>query len=133
MQLRSDNIRRVMLRNDYAGQNCCIAATLEVVGERWTMLILRDALGGVCRFEDFQRGLGVAPNILNARLRRLVNAGVMERVPYQERPVRYEYRLTESGRDFRPVIAALHGWGASHCPSTSAEAPGTRQHARARA
>jgi len=120
-----------MLRNDYAGQNCSIAATLEVVGERWTLLILRDALAGVSRFEDFQRRLGVAPNILNARLRRLVGAGVMERVPYQERPVRYEYLLTDSGRDFRPVIAALSDWGVAHCRSGATKSAGTPR-ARAR-
>jgi len=130
MQLTSDNIRRTMLRNDYAGQNCSIAATLEVVGERWTMLIMRDALAGICRFEDFQRRLGVAPNILNARLRRLVDAGVMERVPYQDRPPRYEYLLTESGRDFRPVIAALHDWGTAYCPAGRAAAAHPRRNAR---
>ena len=100
-----------MLHNTYDGQTCSIARTLEVIGERWTLLILRDAFLGVRRFDDFQRGLGIARNVLNVRLQRLVDAGVLELRPYQERPVRYEYRLTQRGLDLWPGLVALMQWG----------------------
>jgi DNA-binding HxlR family transcriptional regulator len=100
-----------VLHNTYEGQPCSVARTLEVVGERWTLLILRDAFLGVRRFDDFQRSLGVARNVLNTRLQRLVEAGLLERRPYQERPARYEYRLTPMGRDLWPAVVALMQWG----------------------
>ena len=100
-----------MLRRDYDEQNCSIARALEIVGERWTLLIVRDALLGVRRFEDFQRSLGVARNVLADRLNRLVEEGVLERRAYSERPPRHEYRLTEKGRDLWPVVHALVTWG----------------------
>ncbi|HEX2085073.1 MAG TPA: helix-turn-helix domain-containing protein [Solirubrobacteraceae bacterium] len=103
-----------MLYNTYEGQACSVARALEVVGERWTILILRDAFLGVRRFDDFQRSLGIARNVLNARLQRLVEAGVLERRLYQERPPRYEYRLTEMGRDLWPALLALMQWGDRH-------------------
>ena len=103
-----------MLHNTYAGQNCSVARTLEIVGERWTLLILRDAFLGVRRFDDFQRSLGVARNVLNARLQRLIDAGVLERRRYRERPERYEYRLTDAGRDLWPSLVALMQWGDRH-------------------
>jgi DNA-binding HxlR family transcriptional regulator len=104
-----------MLRNDYAGlANCSVAGTLELIGERWTPLILRDAFMGVRRFDDFQRDLGIARNVLQARLERLVEAGILRRVLYQERPARYEYRLTRKGIDLWPVIVALRSWGDRH-------------------
>jgi DNA-binding HxlR family transcriptional regulator len=90
---------------------CSIARTLNVVGEWWTLLIVRDALRGATRFEEFQASLGIARNVLSARLRRLVDNGIMQRQPYQQRPVRYEYRLTERGRDLFPVIAEMMRWG----------------------
>src|SRR5205085_11366574 len=83
-----------MLPADYSDQNCSIARTLELIGERWTLLILREAFLGTRRFDHFQRNLGIARNILQVRLERLVGAEILERVPYQERPVRHEYRLT---------------------------------------
>ncbi len=89
---------------------CPVARSLDVVGEWWTLLIIRDALLGARRFEDF-KATGIADNILSARLRRLVDAGVLERVPYQERPERHEYRLTEKGRALGPVVLALRSWG----------------------
>jgi DNA-binding HxlR family transcriptional regulator len=101
----------LVLHNTYEGQTCSVARTLEVVGERWTLLILRDAFLGVRRFDDFQRSLGVARNVLNTRLQRLVDSGLLERRPYQERPVRYEYRLTQMGRDLWPSLVALMQWG----------------------
>jgi DNA-binding HxlR family transcriptional regulator len=100
-----------MLNKDYAGQNCSIAGTLEVIGERWTLLILRDAFHRVRRFEDFQKRLGIARNVLSNRLQTLVDAGIMERRLYQEHPARYEYRLTEKGIDLWPVLMALVHWG----------------------
>jgi DNA-binding HxlR family transcriptional regulator len=100
-----------MLNRDYAGQNCSIAGTLELIGERWTLLILRDAFHRVRRFEDFQRRLGIARNVLSNRLQTLVDAGILERRLYQEHPARYEYRLTEKGIDLWPVLMALVHWG----------------------
>ena len=100
-----------MLNRDYDGQNCSIASTLELIGERWTLLILRDAFMRVRRFEDFQRSLGVARNVLSARLQRLCDEGILERRVYQERPVRYEYRLTEKGIDFWPILMTMMRWG----------------------
>lgn len=91
--------------------NCSIARTLDVVGEWWTLLVIRDAFLGVRRFEDFQRRLGVARNILTVRLQRLVEHGILERRRYQERPERFEYVLTQRGRDLYPVVTALREWG----------------------
>ena len=113
MQLdRLDSVS--MLGNTYEGQVCSVARTLEVVGERWTILIIRDAFRGIRRFDDFQRSLGVARNVLQGRLERLVEHGILKRVPYQERPERFEYRLTESGIDLWPVVVALLNWGDRH-------------------
>jgi len=103
-----------MLRADYTGQNCSIARTLELIGERWTILILRESFLGTRRFDDFQRELGVARNVLQTRLERLVEAGILSRVQYQERPARYEYRLTRKGVDLWPIIVALLKWGDKH-------------------
>jgi DNA-binding HxlR family transcriptional regulator len=103
-----------VLERTYEAQICSVARALEVVGERWTLLILRDAFHGVRRFEDFQRRLGMARNILTDRLQRLCALGIFERRPYQERPERHEYRLTEAGHDLWPVIVALRGWGDRH-------------------
>jgi DNA-binding HxlR family transcriptional regulator len=100
-----------MLRRDYEGQNCSIARALEVVGERWTLLIIRDALLGLRRFDQFQDSLGIARNVLTDRLSRLVEEGVLERVPYSERPVRFEYRLTDKGRELGVALAGLRQWG----------------------
>ena len=100
-----------MLGNSYDEQHCSIARALEVVGERWTLLILRDAIRGARRFEDFMSGLGIARNVLTARLARLVELGILERVQYQDRPARYEYRLTRKGIDFQPVLIGLLEWG----------------------
>jgi DNA-binding HxlR family transcriptional regulator len=92
-------------------QNCSIARTVSVLGERWTLVILREAFNRRRRFEDMQRDLGIARNILADRLQTLVAEGILERRAYQERPRRYEYRLTEKGRDLYPVLLALMQWG----------------------
>jgi DNA-binding HxlR family transcriptional regulator len=103
-----------MLGRDYAGQNCSIARALEVVGERWTLLILRDAFLGVTRFEHFQQRLRVAPNILTKRLRTLTEAGILERRVYQARPERHEYVLGGRGKELFPVLLGLMHWGDEH-------------------
>ena len=103
-----------MLGRDYAGQNCSIARSLEVVGERWTLLILRDAFLGVTRFERFQERLGVARNVLAARLKSLVEHGVFETRLYSERPPRSEYVLTAKGRALSPVLLTMAAWGDAH-------------------
>ncbi len=100
-----------MLGRTYDSQICSVAGSLEVVGERWTLLIIRDAFMGARRFEEYQRRTGMARNILAARLNRLVDEGILERAAYQEHPVRYEYRLTEKGIDLWPVIVSLLHWG----------------------
>src|SRR6266542_1187076 len=94
-----------------ASMNCSIAQTLDVVGEWWTPLILRDALGGTRRFDDFQASLGLARSVLTARLRKLTDQGILERYRYSEHPPRYEYRLTGKGRDLFGVLVALMQWG----------------------
>jgi DNA-binding HxlR family transcriptional regulator len=108
-----------MLGRDYTGQTCSIARTLEVIGERWTMLIVRDVFLGLRRFDDLQADLGVARNVLAARLERLIETGVLEKVPYQDRPTRHEYRLTEKGLDLWPLLVELVQWGDRHAPSAN--------------
>jgi DNA-binding HxlR family transcriptional regulator len=100
-----------MRRVSFADMNCGIAQALEVVGEWWTLLIIRDAVLGTTRFEEFHDRLGISRNILSARLDSLVAAGVMERATYEEARGRSDYVLTEKGRALRPVLAALRQWG----------------------
>jgi DNA-binding HxlR family transcriptional regulator len=101
-----------MLGRTYEAQNCSAARTLELVGERWSLLIIRDALfAGSTRFADFQRSLAIAPNILKTRLDGFVAAGLMQRHRYSNHPEHYEYLLTDKGRDLQPVIVALTAWG----------------------
>jgi DNA-binding HxlR family transcriptional regulator len=90
---------------------CPIARSLERVGDEWSVLILREALYGLTRFDEFQKSLGIAPNILTRRLATLVETGMLERRQYSEHPPRYEYFLTDAGRDFRTVILAMLAWG----------------------
>lgn len=101
-----------MLPRDYATQNCSIARSLEVLGDRWTVLVVRCALaGGVTRFDVFKARLDIADNVLSDRLARLTEEGILERQQYQERPARYEYAITDKGRELWPVLAALMDWG----------------------
>ena len=100
-----------MERKSFAEMDCSVAQCLEVVGEWWTMLIVRDAFLGVSRFEDFQQRLGISRNILQQRLTKLVDTGVLQRVPYSEHPPRDDYRLTAKGRDLWPVLTAMRQWG----------------------
>jgi DNA-binding HxlR family transcriptional regulator len=103
-----------MLKRDYEGQVCSIARALEVVGDRWTLLIIRDVILGRTRFDELADSLGVASNVLSDRLNRLVAEGVLERVAYRERPERFEYRLTTKGRELGLVLIALMQWGDRH-------------------
>jgi DNA-binding HxlR family transcriptional regulator len=107
----------VMLRRDYPDQVCSIARSLEVVGERWTLLILRDAVLGIQRFEDFQDKLGIASNVLTNRLKLLCDEGVLERVPDAERPGRPKYVLTDKGHELAPALIVLIKWGDRHYPA----------------
>src|ERR1700738_3855924 len=103
-----------MQRKSFGTMQCPIARSLERVGEWWSILILRDALHGLTRFDEFQKSLDIAPSILTRRLAALVEGGLLERHRYSEHPPRDEYRLTERGRDFRPVLLALLAWGNRH-------------------
>jgi DNA-binding HxlR family transcriptional regulator len=98
-------------RTSFAQMNCSIAQTMEVIGDWWTPLIVREALMGTTRFEQFQTRLGIARNVLTDRLTHLTDHGILERTPYQQQPVRHEYRLTEQGRDLWKVIMMLRQWG----------------------
>jgi DNA-binding HxlR family transcriptional regulator len=100
-----------MTRNKLDMLNCSIANALDLIGEWWTILILREAFFGTRRFEDFQQHLGIARNILTARLRKLCDSGVLERTPIKEGAKRHEYRLTRMGRDLQPTLIALTQWG----------------------
>jgi DNA-binding HxlR family transcriptional regulator len=117
-----------VLQRTYDTQVCSIARTLELVGERWSLLILRDAFLGKRRFHEFQRSLGVARNILSDRLGRLVESGILGRVRYQDRPERYEYVLTDMGRELEVALLALMNFGDRHLapagPPRVAEHPG---------
>jgi DNA-binding HxlR family transcriptional regulator len=106
----------VVLGNEYEGQVCSIARGLEVVGERWTLLVIREVFNGNRRFTEMQRSLGVARNVLTARLQRLIDEGILERRAYSERPERYEYFLTEKGLDLWPLMISLMHWGDKYEP-----------------
>jgi len=101
---------KTMPHGSLAAQPCPIARTLDLVGEWWTLLIVRDALLGARRFDDF-KATGIADNILSARLKKLTEAGILKRRHYQTHPDRYEYLLTEKGRALAPVVLALRSWG----------------------
>ena len=103
-----------MERKSFGNMQCPVARTLERVGEWWSILILRDALQGLTRFDQFQKSLDIAPNMLTRRLHTLVDAGLLERRQYSDRPPRFEYVLTDLGRDFRTIIIALNAWGNKH-------------------
>jgi DNA-binding HxlR family transcriptional regulator len=100
-----------MQRTSFDQMQCPIARGLDRVGEWWSILILRDAFHGLTRFDEFQKSLGIAPNMLTRRLNALVEAELLERRQYSEKPPRYEYVLTPRGRDFRPVLIAMLAWG----------------------
>lgn len=103
-----------MQRTNLSARACPIARGLEHVGEWWNMLILRDALGGMTRFDEFETSLGIAPAMLTRRLTGLVASGMLERRRYSERPPRFDYLPTARAEDFRPVLLALFAWGNRH-------------------
>jgi DNA-binding HxlR family transcriptional regulator len=98
-------------RTSFSEWPCSIARTVDLLGDWWTPLVLREAFYGVRRFDDFERGLGIGRNVLSQRLTRLVEGGIMVRTPYQGRPARYEYTLTDKGRDLFGVLLAINAWG----------------------
>ena len=120
MQLSSSTIggQVRMLGRDYSNQVCSIAGALEVVGERWSLLIVRNVFLGLRRFDEIQSNLGIARNVLQTRLTRLLEQGVLEKRLYQEHPPRYEYRLTDKGLDLWPTVVALMQWGDRYAPSS---------------
>ena len=103
-----------VLRRDYPGQACSVAKSLEVIGERWSLLIIRDVMNGNRRFSQIQSSLGIARNVLSARLQRLIDEDILERRAYQESPPRHEYFLTQKGLDLWPSLLALMHWGDRH-------------------
>ena len=109
-----------MRRKSFAEDRCPVARTLDRVGDPWSILILRDAGFGSTRFDQFTERLSIAPNMLSRRLETLVEAGMLERRLYSEKPERFEYLLTQRGRDFQPVLAALKSFGERHYPKRRA-------------
>jgi len=106
-----------VLHRDYPGLDCSVAKALEVIGERWSLLIVRAVMHGNRRFGEMQESLGIARNVLSARLQRLVDENILERRAYQEGPPRYEYFLTQKGLDLWPALIALLNWGDRYSPS----------------
>ncbi len=104
---------------------CSVARTIEIVGDPWTLMVIREAFLGVRRFEEMRRRLGIAPNVLSDRLDGLVRHGILKRVPYEDRPPRSEYRLTQKGLDLYPAVVALMRWGERY---TGDPAPVTLHH-----
>lgn len=100
-----------MGRVDFSEMSCSVARTLEAIGDRWSLLIVRDAFYGLRRFEEFTLDLGIARNVLTDRLTKLVDQGIFDRVAYEDRPPRYEYVLTDKGRDLLGVVLAMSAWG----------------------
>jgi DNA-binding HxlR family transcriptional regulator len=102
--------------DDLAENYCPVARAMSVIGDRWTLLLVRDCFLGRSRFEQFQASLGVTRHVLADRLKRLVEAGVLEKNAYSQKPPRYDYTLTEKGRDFAPALIGLKDWGKKHMP-----------------
>ena len=100
-----------MGRVDFSEMPCSTARTLEAIGDRWSLLIVRDALYGLRRFEEFTEDLGIARNVLTDRLTKLVDLGIFDKVAYEQRPLRHEYVLTDKGRDLLGVVLAMAAWG----------------------
>ena len=109
-----------MGRISNSASRCSIQQTLDVIGDRWMLLIIRNLFRGARRFSELEEDLGIAKNLLTVRLNKLVSADIVERVPYQDRPVRHEYLLTQKGRDLSPSLVALMKWGDRWCNDGSA-------------
>lgn len=119
-----------MARTDFSDMHCSMARTLEAIGDPWSLLIIRDAFYGLRRFDEFITDLGIARNTLTDRLGKLVDQGVFEKVVYQQRPVRHEYRLTDKGRDLLGVVMAMMAYGDRWEADDPAEVPTTFEHTR---
>lgn len=102
--------------SDLSNNTCPVARTMSLIGDRWTILIIRDCFLGLSRFDEFQKSTGMTRHVLADRLKRLAEGGILERRAYQERPLRHEYVLTERGRDLGPALLALRDWGKAHMP-----------------
>jgi DNA-binding HxlR family transcriptional regulator len=102
--------------DDLSEDWCPVARAMSVIGDRWTLLIVRDCFLGKSRFDQFQASLGMTRHVLASRLKQLVEAGVLEKKAYSQRPPRYDYTLTEKGRDFAPALVGLKDWGKKHMP-----------------
>ena len=100
--------------SDLADARCSVARSVAVIGDRWTLMLLRDCFLGIRRFEDFERRLGISRSVIAERLKTLTDEGVLRRDAYQDRPVRHEYRLTEKGLALHPVMMAIVHWGDVH-------------------
>jgi DNA-binding HxlR family transcriptional regulator len=109
---------------DYSTENCSVQRTMNIIGEKWTMIVLREAFNGMRRFEQIRQHTGISEPILSARLRTLVDAGVLDTVPYREsgQRTRHEYRLTDKGRDLYPILIALLQWGDRYCADSEGPA-----------
>ena len=129
MQIDGHAMQRTTLSN----AECPIARSLDQVGEWWSILLMRDALQGLRRFDEFSKSLGIAPNMLTRRLNALVDAGMLERVPYSQRPLRHEYLPTAKGKDFSRVLMAFIDWGNRHYAEDGESVQGVhRRHRQAR-
>jgi DNA-binding HxlR family transcriptional regulator len=120
-----------MLKHEYEGQNCSIARALEIVGERWTLLIVRDVFLGLHRFDEFQESLGIARNVLADRLQKLVEAEVLEKVRYGDHRDRFDYELTKKGLDLHLALIGLRQWGDKYLcdkPPTIARRKSDKKH-----
>lgn len=117
------------LRSDWSSASCPVARSLDVLGDPWLMLILRDAMTGARRYEQFKRSLGIADNVLTKRLHTMVEAGLLRRVPYRaEQRTHHEYHLTEAGADLLPLFNALALWGEKHTAAPTRDAHMTIVH-----
>ncbi len=103
--------------NELENEACPVARGLSVIGDRWTLLILRDCFLGVRRFDMFQEHIGMTRHVLADRLKKLVDANILRKEPYQERPTRYEYRLTQKGKSLFPILMMLISWADEHMPA----------------
>jgi len=119
--------------NELQDQECPVPRALSVVGGRWTILIIRDCFLGIRKFDDFQKSLGMTRHVLADRLKKLQEDGFLKRVPYQEKPVRYEYRLTEMGRDFYPTMIVMMDWADKYVPAEKTVTFETRSKATGKA
>lgn len=102
--------------SDLSDNPCPVARTMSLIGDRWTILIIRDCFLGLSRFDQFQKSTGMTRHVLSERLKRLASGGIIEKRAYQTNPVRYEYVLTEKGQELAPALSALRDWGKAHLP-----------------